>query len=124
MPENEAWRVGRIVRLSEGYRKTMIGVPKGDRIRRSGSVGREPKNELWTAGMVSESDAWDRGMFTGKQGLEYWNGAGKRNLLFLVYQCSVLAGGVPVKVELVEELGPVSIVRSGTADLRQNVVYR
>ena len=70
VPENEAWRVGRIVRLSEGYRKAMIGVPKGDRITRSGSVGREPKNEPWTAGMVSESDAWDRRMFTGKQGLE------------------------------------------------------
>ena len=36
---------------------------------------------------------------------------------------SVLAGGVPVKVELVEELGPVSVVRSGTADLLQNVVH-
>ena len=44
--------------------------------------------------------------------------------LLLVYQCSVLAGGVPVKVELVEELGSVSVVRSGTADLCQNVVHR
>ena len=41
---------------------------------------------------------------------------------FLVY--SVLAGGVPVKVEMVEEIGPVSVLRSGTADLRQNVVHR
>ena len=40
---------------------------------------------------------------------------------FLVY--SVTAGGVPVKVGLVEELGPISVVRSGTADLRQNVVH-
>ena len=38
MPENEAWRVGSIVRLSEGYRRAMIGVPKWNRITRSGSV--------------------------------------------------------------------------------------
>ena len=64
---------------------------------------------------------------TGTRFLECRNGAGKRGsdvyvFRFLVY--SVLAGGVPIKVELVEELGPVSVVRSGTADLRQNVVHR
>ena len=36
---------------------------------------------------------------------------------------SVLAGDVPVKVERVEEVGPVSVVGSGTADLRPNVVH-
>ena len=73
---------------------------------------------------------------TGTPALECRNGAGKRGSecrksewfylvfysRFLVY--SVLAGGIPVKVELVEELGPVSVVRPGTADLRQNFVYR
>ena len=73
---------------------------------------------------------------TGTRALECRNGAGKRGsecrksewfyfvfyFPFLVY--SVLAGGVPVQVEIVEELGPVSVVRSGTADLRQNVVHR
>ena len=73
---------------------------------------------------------------TGTPALECRNGAGKRGskcmksewfylvfyFRFLVY--SVLAGGIPVKVELVEELGPVSVVRSGTANLRQNVVHR
>ena len=58
----------------------MIGVPKWDRITTSGSVGRVPKNEPWTAGMVSESDAWNRRMFIGKQGMECWNGAEKRGL--------------------------------------------
>ena len=73
---------------------------------------------------------------TGIRALECRNDAGNRSsecrksewfyfvfyFPFLVY--SVLAGGVPVKVRLVEELGPVSVVRSGTADLRQNVVHR
>ena len=58
----------------------MAGVPKGDRIMRSGSEVWLPEDEVWTAGMVSESDAWDRRMFTGKQRLECWNGAGKRGL--------------------------------------------
>ena len=75
--ENEAWRVGRIVRLSEGYRKAMTGVPKGDRIMRSGSVGREPKNEAWTAGMVSESEL---GTERCLPEIKDWNGAGKRGL--------------------------------------------
>ena len=71
---------------------------------------------------------------TGTRALEYRNVAGKPGsecrknewfyfyFRFLVY--SVLAGGVPVKVEIVEEIGPVSVLRSGTADLRQNVVHR
>ena len=73
---------------------------------------------------------------TGTRTLECRNGAGKRGSecrksewfylvfysRFLVY--SVLAGGVPIKVEIVEEIGPVSVLRSGTADLRQNVVHR
>ena len=58
----------------------------------------------------------DTGKRAGKRGSDVYV------FRFLVY--SVLAGGVPVKVELVEELGPVSVVRSGTADLRQNVVHR
>ena len=41
-----------------------------------------------------------------------------------VFVCVYVSVCVPVKVELVEELGPVSVVRSGTADLRQNVVHR
>ena len=48
-------------RLSEVYRKAMAGVPNGDRIARIGSVGREPKNEAWTAGMVSESELGTEG---------------------------------------------------------------
>ena len=67
--------------------------------------------------------------------LECRNGAGKRGsecrksewFYFVYFRSpvySVLAGGVPVRVELVEELGPVSVVRPGTADLRQNFVYR
>ena len=72
---------------------------------------------------------------TGTRALECRDRAGKRAsesresecfsfvncFRFLVY--SVLAGGVPVKAGLVEELGPISVVRSGTADLRQNVVH-
>ena len=58
----------------------MIGVRKWERITTRGSVGRVPKNEAWTAGMLSESDAWDKRMFTGKQGFECRNGPGNRCL--------------------------------------------
>ena len=85
-----------------------------------------PENEAGGAGMMSESVAWDGRVLPEH---EPWNaGMVPENearmfmfFVFLVY--SVLAGGVPIKVELVEELGPVSVVRSGTADLRQNVVH-
>ena len=89
--------------------------------------------------MIPESEAWDGRVLPERErwnALECRNVAGKRAsecrkseffsflyfFRFLVY--SILAGGIPVKVELVEELGPVSVVRSGTADLRQNVVHR
>ena len=36
---------------------------------------------------------------------------------------SVLVDDVPINVELVEEDGPVSVVGSGTTDLRPNVVH-
>ena len=89
------------------------------------------RGEHWNAGMVPESEARSAGMIP-----ECRDGFGKRGskcrkserfsclyrFRFLVY--SILAGGVPVKVELVEELGPVSAVRSRTADPGQNVVHR
>ena len=72
-----------------------------------------PKHEPWNAGIVPESEA----RRAGRECFSFVN-----CFRFLVY--SVLAGGVPDKVELVEEVGPVSVVRSGTANLRQNVVHR
>ena len=69
-----------------------------------------PESEAWDGRMLPEREPWNAGMVPESEAR------------FLMY--SVLAGGVTVKVELVEELGPVSVVRSGTADLRQNVVHR
>ena len=74
-----------------------------------------PGSEVWDGWMLPEREPWNAGIVPENE----------VRILFhpyLVY--SGLAGGVPVKVELVEELGPVSVVRSGTADLRQNVVHR
>ena len=54
-----------------------VGAPKGNRITRSGSVGRVLKNKLWTAGMVSESELGTEGCLPESKD---WNGARKRGL--------------------------------------------
>ena len=79
-----------------------------------------PESEAWDGRMLPEHDPWNAGIVPESEPRR----AGRVSGLFLFFRFlvySVLAGGVPVKVELVEELGPVSVVRSGTTDLRQNV---
>ena len=81
-----------------------------------------PESEAWDGRMLPEHDPWNAGIVPESEPRR----AGRVSGLFLFFRFlvySVLAGGVPVKVGLVEELGPVCVVRSGTADLRQNVVH-
>ena len=76
-----------------------------------------------TEGCFTESKNWNTEMVPGSEAWSTGRASELEKKLFLVHQCSVLAGGVPVKVELLEKLGPVSVVMSGTTDLRQNLVH-
>ena len=70
-------------------------------------------NESWNAGIVPESEPRRAGRVSGL-------------FCFLFSFSTVLSPGRwrSSQSRLVEEFGPVSVVRFGTADLHQNVVHR